>query len=220
MKARCGFTLIELLVVVAIVAILSSIAVSNMGEASTRSKVAAVRSDLRVLSGALEAYATDHNAYPPSCGVGHYANPIGPFAHPVGVRLIPLTTPIGYISAVPADHFAMQKSLGGQGRDIYDTYDYVEANAIPAFGFGITSGGEWRIAESGPDLFLGVGGVLASAGTQNSHGVDYDATNGTASTGDLVRVGALAARYGDPLNPANERRPGIARAPIYAEQWQ
>jgi len=56
---RRGFTLIELLIVVAIIAILAAIAVPNFLEAQVRSKVARVKSDLRTLATAQEAYFVD-----------------------------------------------------------------------------------------------------------------------------------------------------------------
>ena len=59
-----AFTLIELLIVVAIIAILAAIAVPNFLEAQVRSKVSRVKSDLRSVVTALEAYAVDRNDYP------------------------------------------------------------------------------------------------------------------------------------------------------------
>ena len=51
-----GFTLIELLIVVAIIGILSTIAVPNMIEMWTRAKIGRAKSDLRTLAMALEMY--------------------------------------------------------------------------------------------------------------------------------------------------------------------
>ena len=62
---KAGFTLIELLIVVAIIAILAAIAVPNFLEAQMRAKVARVKSDLRTVRLAMEAYAIDCNGkYP------------------------------------------------------------------------------------------------------------------------------------------------------------
>ena len=63
---RSAFTLIELLIVVAIIAILAAIAVPNFLEAQVRSKVSRVKTDMRSLATAIEAYRLDHNVYPPN----------------------------------------------------------------------------------------------------------------------------------------------------------
>lgn len=67
-----GFALIELLIVVAIISILSAIAIPNFLEAQTRAKVAKVKGDHRTISIALESYATDANSYP---FMGEYGMP-------------------------------------------------------------------------------------------------------------------------------------------------
>ncbi len=68
MKARRtgsrGFTLIELLIVVAIIGIIVAIAVVNMINAIQRGKQKRSMADIRSISTALEAYATDVNVYP------------------------------------------------------------------------------------------------------------------------------------------------------------
>ena len=91
MRNNHAFTLIELLIVVAIIAILAGIGVSNFLEAQTRAKVAALKNDLRVVAGALEAYAVDNHKFPPSCGVGAAYNEFGNFAEPLSARLYAVT---------------------------------------------------------------------------------------------------------------------------------
>src|SRR5512138_2972355 len=98
-----AFTLIELLIVVAIIAILAAIAVPNFLEAQIRSKVSRVKADMRSVATAMEAYTTDFNRYPPDY---QYAlivttrdlNSYLP-------RLIVLSTPVAYMSAIPEDAF-------------------------------------------------------------------------------------------------------------------
>ena len=60
-----AFTLVEPLVVVAVVAILTAVAIPNLLEAQTRARISLVCSDLRMLCTGREAYMTDHQDYPP-----------------------------------------------------------------------------------------------------------------------------------------------------------
>jgi len=87
-RKTAGFTLIELLIVVAIIAILAAIAVPNFLEAQTRSKVSRVKSDLRSVATALQAYSVDFNRYPPLPDEWRLA----------GVSQ--LTTPVSYLTNV------------------------------------------------------------------------------------------------------------------------
>ena len=103
---RKAFTLIELLIVVAIIAILAAIAVPNFMEAQVRSKVSRVKNDVRSLATALEAYYVDNNKYPPSAVVPRFA------------RLIPLTTPVAFISSVPLDVFKTKDAGAGPWRSL------------------------------------------------------------------------------------------------------
>jgi hypothetical protein len=177
-----------------------------------------VNNDLRVLAGSLEMYVVDHNHYPPASGVGwYYATP---FANPVSRRFILLTTPVGYLTSIPKDRFPPREGYGVPDPTPYDTYDYVDGDAVPSYGSGITSGGAYRIASAGPDLYQAYGGRPVYQPDANEVGVDYDPTNGVISVGDIVRVGPLHTKYGNPLDPANPVRPGIVRVPRYIEQWR
>ncbi len=60
-----GFTLIELLIVVAIIAILSSLAVVNFLQAAEKSKRSAAKSFIAQLQTAISMYKIDHGYYPP-----------------------------------------------------------------------------------------------------------------------------------------------------------
>src|SRR5512136_2623159 len=101
MRSKKAFTLIELLIVVAIIAILAAIAVPNFLEAQVRSKVSRVKSDMRSIATALEAYAVDLSHYPPDYFTGY------PPVHlvPAYRELIPLTTPLAYMTSVPKEPF-------------------------------------------------------------------------------------------------------------------
>jgi len=58
-----GFTLIELLIVVVIIGILAAIGITNFGNSKERARVAAMKSDLRNLVSAEEAYYSNGQTY-------------------------------------------------------------------------------------------------------------------------------------------------------------
>jgi prepilin-type N-terminal cleavage/methylation domain-containing protein len=60
---RAGFTLIEVLIVVVIIGILAAIAIPKFASTKEKSYVAVMRSDLRNLAVAQEAYSSDNNTY-------------------------------------------------------------------------------------------------------------------------------------------------------------
>jgi prepilin-type N-terminal cleavage/methylation domain-containing protein len=64
--SRGAFTLLELLIVVALVAILSAIAVTNLALATQRSLKSADAANLRTLATGLQLYLTDYNELPPA----------------------------------------------------------------------------------------------------------------------------------------------------------
>ncbi len=67
-NAAKGFTLIELLIVVAIIGIIVAIAIVNMINAIQRGKQKRSMAEMKSISTALEAYATDRNFYPAAAG--------------------------------------------------------------------------------------------------------------------------------------------------------
>jgi type II secretion system protein G len=218
-----GFTLIELLIVVAVIAILAAIALPNLLEAQTRAKVTRAHSDLRVIVGALEAYHVDHIRYPPAGGVGFYSFN-SQFTHPVSQRLIPLTTPLDYLTSVPQDPYLPERTSWGGSHTPYDTYDYVDVPTKRGEGSGLTSGGIWRIMSAGPDrVFAAAGFTAHPSDTDDCRlGVDYDPTNGSLSAGELVRVSSVQAPTtsgGSPADLSDPERPEVLRVPSYREQY-
>ena len=63
MQNRKGFTLIELLIVVVIIGILAAIAIPKFANTKEKAYLAAMKSDLRNLATAQEAYLSDYTVY-------------------------------------------------------------------------------------------------------------------------------------------------------------
>ncbi|RJP32627.1 MAG: prepilin-type N-terminal cleavage/methylation domain-containing protein [Candidatus Omnitrophota bacterium] len=202
-----GFTLIELLIVVAIIGILAAIAVPNFLNAQVRAKVARAESEIRSLQNSLESFFIDNNSYPPMDtdrirmrrqyrDVSAAGDAVINIAHiaigTTGDRRIYLTTPVAYISSVPYDPFR------GDGNE---------------YGYGYGSNGQsyYIMTSWGPDGQNGNGGSatqggldpreytgarlsdLRRAGVRKSNftlgELMYNPSNGTSSTGDILRVG-------------------------------
>ncbi len=69
-KTRKGFTLIELLIVVVIIGILAAIAIPKFANTKEKAYMASMKSDLRNLVTAQEAYFSDHTTYTDISGLG------------------------------------------------------------------------------------------------------------------------------------------------------
>ena len=188
---RQAFTLIELLVVVAILAILSAIAVPNFMEAQVRAKAARAQSDIRTLATGLQAYATDYQGYPD-----------------IFTRLNTVTTPVQYLTTIPRDPF---RQVSGQTtwRRGYYRYGAMPLDRPSRFVISSVSADtdidtyydgsadtedtdNWEPDNQAlrfypgfsPDLFSDEG-RLADNGESRIRYVAYDATNGTVSNGDI-----------------------------------
>jgi type II secretion system protein G len=70
-RPEAGFTLVELLIVVAIIGLIASIAVTNLLNALDKARQKRTMVDMRTISAAVEAYATDSARYP--MGVSDWA---------------------------------------------------------------------------------------------------------------------------------------------------
>lgn len=175
-----AFTLIELLIVVAIIAILAAIAVPNFLEAQTRSKVSRVEADMRTIATALESYQVDNNRYPIAY------NSDGGFFIPFGERLIPLTTPISYLSSIPSDPFREVRRPDDPSFDYLDwentnSFAVIDLIWAPFPGHPSENKTGWHLSSAGPDQIE----ALSLPGTA----LTYDPTNGTISDGDIHRYG-------------------------------
>ena len=201
MKKIKGFTLIELLIVVAIIAILAAIAVPNFLEAQVRSKVSRSKADMRTLSTALESYAVDHTAYP----IDGSKTGDGPFWYIPNM----ITTPIAYISSAKlidpfrsASYTDLSIDPDSTGYMVEDykryryrrfNYTYSEAKAAV---YDMVYGA-WEVMGNGPYRSAGPFVYKTVAGQLLELTLPYDATNGTASRGNIIRC----PKYGDGMGP-------------------
>ena len=176
-SSAAGFTLIELLIVVAIIAILASIAVPNFLEAQVRSRVARAESDLRTISLGLESYQIDNVAYPPT--------PLASLGSR-SWRLRRLTTPIAYLNSLPDEVFSDASDR--------EPYPYWSPGLTDAMKYSLmfyhlpdekSRRGQWALFSRGPDM------AYEAAIEEGGSGLlmHYDPTNGTVSSGDIMRFG-------------------------------
>lgn len=184
-----GFTLIELLIVVAIIGVLAAIAVPNFLNAQIRAKVSRAVSDMKTLETSFEMYRVDNGIIPSAMGSKTRTGD----SLPTQVRFYRLTTPVSYLSSIPADPFASYAN-----QDQWDTfgysYDYIEI-ADPESTYN-PWGHEFRINSWGPDGWNDYAGNRISGMNRNLQGACpngvplfvYQTTNGLTSFGDIVWV--------------------------------
>ncbi len=172
-----AMTLIELIVVIAIISILVLAASVSNQFAVTRSKTARVKSDIKNLCGALEAYRIDNHSYP-FAAIGDYM-----LAEP----LIPLTSPVSYISSIPKDPFG-KASLDLNPYITMEGYNYKDKKTTSIGMPGETYGHIWRTL-SDKEYFLHSCGPNRIWDISNY--VEYDPTNGIISKGDITVFGPM-----------------------------
>jgi len=205
-----GFTLIELLIVVAIIAILAAIAVPNFLEAQTRAKVSRARADMRTEATALEMYRIDSNQYPRPFDAFHntpnYYTRGGWHEHVPST----LSTPISYLGTIPQDPFKplapptqLPKVLV-QGRHFYYNHDFaVKAYQADSGSTTILADyrefekavGMWAMFSYGPDRIYYNEPPDGTAHTRGQF-LNYDATNGTLSRGNIIMCQKSGERAG------------------------
>lgn len=189
MNRTNAFTLIELLIVVAIIGILAAIAVPNFMNAQIRAKIAGAESDMRNIGTAIEMYRIDNNrplrTYFEGCYPQCQGGQMGRY-----MRLTKLTTPVSYMSGIPADKFNTTE-LQAMSTEPLNTYPYWEPGFADTYrhpnGLGRhfrdqqRPNGQWALMSYGPD------GDFEAAGGGDL--APYDPSNGLISNGDIMRFG-------------------------------
>ncbi len=195
-----AFTLIELLIVVAIIAILAAIAVPNFLEAQVRAKISRAVSDMRALQTSLETYRIDTNDYPYVTNYypDPYAVPGSPYqgkANSAGG----LTSPIAYIASIPQDAFGGTRDTSDLYRTLcpddyfYATKKYFDSRNFP-WEVSLSDNGPkhlYALQSKGPDKAW-ARNPPQGAGTDEldrPYRWQYDATNGTLSSGNIIKSG-------------------------------
>ena len=149
MKSRAGFTLIEMVVTVVIVSILATAAMPVLQLTLKRNKEAELRSSLRQIREALDAYklaydegkikrGLDQSGYPPSLevlerGVQDQTRPDKKIIR--FIRKIPRDPLNPDLTLAPADtwgkrSYQSEEDAPSEGVDVYDVYSKSPAQAI------------------------------------------------------------------------------------------
>ena len=110
MKGQRGFSLLELLITVAVIGLISAIAIPNVLNAVHRGKQKRTMADLRAVALAVEAYNVDNTAYPAATTVIDLMANLRPFLN------TPLTTD-GWDREYVVESTAMRYTVGSGGRD-------------------------------------------------------------------------------------------------------
>lgn len=116
MKDHKGFTLVELLVVVAIIGIITSIAMANLTNALDKGKQKRTMSDIHSIGEAIEAYHIDHASYPR--GVTDWTTLQG-FISPFFIKAPPEMDGWSHIWVVATDAEGATYTVVSLGKDGY-----------------------------------------------------------------------------------------------------
>ena len=186
-----GFTLAELLFVVAIIGVLSLIAIPNLLEARIRANVTKVYSDMRMMHFAVETYFADHGTEPIGAVEGMILYGWG--ESDTDKVYNALTTPISYLTDIPVDPFGLKDSYRGLLYRSTRRIAMVDAGLCPGCPEAARRGYIWLARSRGPggtrsedfhppiDAPEVLGGLYPSERTYI-----YDPTNGVVSNGWII----------------------------------
>lgn len=196
---RKGFSLIELFLIVAIIAVLTAIAIPNFVDSQYRAKLSRGRAELRTAAVAVEAYKIDNLQYPYD---GYFVS--GPPTN-YNFWYLPytLSTPVAYLrTSIIQDPYRESVTIpvgGSQTNNIrYTNVDSTWGTAFsdlsghisPSAFYGevLKEFGRYKISLSGPDRTYGPYGFEGISTYPSSNlQMPYDPTNGLYSLGDLLR---------------------------------
>jgi prepilin-type N-terminal cleavage/methylation domain-containing protein len=134
MSNRKGFTLIELLIVVVIIGILAAIAIPKFANTKEKAVVASMKSDLRNLVTAQEAFFSDNQDYAGGTykGDGTVYNQLNGLAGAGRLAFTPSannTIVTGYIDAAGWKATATNPAVKSASNDVCGVYTGVAANS-------------------------------------------------------------------------------------------
>lgn len=199
-RKRRGGIVLEILLAAVILAVLVAVAVPRYERSLVRSRVSVMKSKLRQVALALEAYQADNLAYP----LVTYS----PFTHPDGQPFTPielykvypgtsLTTPVPYL---PDRSPLMDEFRARQQYDSFLPYEimylpsaiyqppYYSLSNPSVYRSQVLRYGMFVLRSAGPDgYFQNQPGREADYGSGGWNLASYDPTNGTRSSGDIYR---------------------------------
>jgi hypothetical protein len=182
-----GFETLIMSVLGSVAAVPAAVSAPAMEEAQTESEVNRVETEMRNVGLALEAYYIDNNVYPPPVDENGKPGTVRMDGSVISAGYLPwmLTTPVAYTARIPED-----------------PYHQREDGTHPPYRYATNGVACWITASDGPDkdVDVNVGDYPNPEKGKCSwtffaehlgfgDAVQYDATNGTVSSGDLMRVG-------------------------------